>query len=121
METIDRAYQIMLWISTIILSLSAFSCLIRAIMGPRLTDRIVSINVICTKVVILIAILSCIFDKGGMLDIAIVYAMISFLAIVVLSKCYLLPHNANPNPDYNPETPRDYKREEPGQTGEVQK
>ena len=103
METIKNAYQILLWISTIFLSLSVFACLVRAILGPRLTDRIVSINVICTKVIILIAILSCLFDKGSMLDIAIVYAMISFLAIVVLSKCYLLPHYANPNPDYNPE------------------
>jgi len=90
MEIIKQSYQILLWIATIFLSISVFACLIRAIMGPRLTDRIVAINVICTKVVILIAILSAIFDNGGLLDIAIVYAMISFLAVVALSKCYLI-------------------------------
>ena len=90
MDIIKQGYQILLWISTIFLSITVFACLIRAIMGPRLTDRIVAINVICTKVVILIAILSALFDKGSMLDIAIVYAMISFLAVVALSKCYLI-------------------------------
>ncbi|MCL2093426.1 MAG: monovalent cation/H+ antiporter complex subunit F [Treponema sp.] len=94
-ESWDQAYQILLWVSTIFLSLSICACLIRAILGPRLTDRIVAINVICTKVVILIAIMSRLFDKSSMLDIAIVYAMISFLAMVVLSKCYLQPDHAN--------------------------
>ena len=86
-------YQILLWISTVILSLSICACLIRAILGPRFTDRIVSINVICTKAVIMIAILSSLLEQDSLLDIAIIYAMISFLAVVVLSKCYLLPHH----------------------------
>ena len=105
MEAVENAYRLLLWFSTILLSLSVSVCLVRAIMGPRLTDRIVAINVICTKVVILIALLSCIFDKGSMLDIAIVYAMISFLAVVVLSKCYIMPHHhASPlEPGYKKE------------------
>ena len=90
---LSRAYDIFLWISSIYLSLSICVCLFRAIIGPRLADRIVAINVICTKVVILIALMSRLFDKPSMLDIAIVYAMISFLAMVVLSKCYLLPEH----------------------------
>ena len=104
MEAVEHAYQILLWVSIIVLSLSTFACLVRAIMGPRLTDRIVSINVICTKVIILIAILSRLFDQGIILDIAIVYAMIGFLAVVVLSKCYL-PHQAHASPE-GEEVPR---------------
>ena len=95
METINSAYRIILWISTVFVSLSASACLVRAIIGPRFTDRIVSINVICTKAVIIIAILSCLLEEGTLLDIAIIYAMISFLAVVVLSKCYLIPHQFN--------------------------
>ena len=96
METIDAAYRTLLWISTIVLSLMLCACLVRAILGPRFTDRIVSINVICTKTIIMIAVLSCLLNDSNLLDIAIVYAMIAFLVVVVLSKCYIMPHHANP-------------------------
>ena len=96
METIDAAYRMLLWLSAIFLSLMLCVCLVRAILGPRFTDRIVSINVICTKTIILIAILSCLLRDSNLLDIAIVYAMIAFLVVVVLSKCYIMPHHANP-------------------------
>ena len=96
METIDKAYSILLWISAAFLSVFVGACLVRAIMGPRFTDRIVAINVICTQTIIMIAILSCLFRDSNMLDIAFVYAMIGFLAVVVLSKCYIMPHHANP-------------------------
>ena len=107
MVAIDNAYRILLWSSALVLSLMICACLVRAILGPRFTDRIVSINVICTKVVIMIGILSCLLGDEKLLDIAIVYAMISFLAVVVLSKCYLLPHQPNlTDLDYDPETGR---------------
>ena len=110
MEIIASAYQILLWGSVIFISLLVFSCLVQAIMGPRLTDRIVTINVICTKVVIIITILSCLLDNSTLLDIAIVYAMISFLAVVMLSKCYLLPHHIHPaNPDQGSSSGEDKK------------
>ena len=94
-EIITNAYQILMWLSTVFLCVTVCVCFIRAILGPNITDRIVAINVICTKVVIIIAILACLFGENSLLDIAIVYAMISFLAVVVLSKCYILPHHTN--------------------------
>ena len=96
MEAIDSAYSVLLWISTVLLSLFIGACLLRAILGPRFTDRVVAINVIITQTIIIIAILSCLFQYNNFLDIAIVYAMIGFLAVVVLSKCYIMPHHANP-------------------------
>jgi len=92
MEAIENAYQILMWIGTVFLATCIFACLILAINGPRFTDRIVAVNVICTKVVIIIAILSSINSDSGLIDIAIVYAMICFLAVVVLSKIYYAPH-----------------------------
>ena len=96
METIDNAYSALLWASTVILSVFALICLVRAMIGPRFTDRIVSINVICTHTIILIAVLSSLLKESSLLDVATVYAMIGFLAVVVLSKCYIMPHHANP-------------------------
>ena len=96
METIDNAYSVLLWISAVFLSVLICACLVRAILGPRFTDRIVSINVICSQTIIMIAVLSCLFRDRNLLDIAVVYAMIGFLAVVVLSKCYVTPYDANP-------------------------
>jgi len=96
METIDAAYQVLLWISAIFLSLLLCASLVRAILGPRFTDRIIAINLICTKTIILIAVLSYLLSDSGLLDIAVVYSMIAFLVVVVLSKCYIMPHHTNP-------------------------
>ena len=107
MESVYYAYRVLLWLSAGFLATSICACLARAVLGPSITDRIVSINVICTKAVILIAVFSCLFEDKNLLDVAIVYAMISFLAVVVLSKCYILPHHINPaDLDYDPETGR---------------
>ena len=96
METIERAYQILLWIGAACLSVFVCACMVRAVLGPRFTDRIVAINVIITQTIIMIAILSTLFRDSNLLDIAIVYAMVGFLAVVVLSKCYIMPHHTNP-------------------------
>jgi len=95
METIDAAYRALLWVSAIILSLLLCASLVRAILGPRFTDRIVAINLICTKTIIMIAVLSYLRNDNSLLDIAIVYAMISFLVMVVLSKCYITSQEAS--------------------------
>ena len=96
MDTIDAAYRALLWVSTIFLSLLLFACIIRAILGPRITDRIVAINLICAKAIIMIAVLSFLRSDDSLLDIAIVYSMISFLVVVVLSKCYTSLHQFDP-------------------------
>ena len=96
MEAIDTAYSILLLTSAVFLAIFTGICLVRAILGPRFTDRVVAINVIVTQTIIMIAILSCLFSDKNLLDIAIVYAMIGFLAVVVLSKCYIMNHHRNP-------------------------
>jgi len=94
-NTFTVAYRVLMWVSIAFLSTTVIVCFIRAILGPSIADRIVALNVICTKVVIIIALLASLFGENSLLDIAIVYAMISFLAVVVLSKCYLPPDNIN--------------------------
>ena len=63
-------------------------CLIRAVIGPRIADRLVAVNMITTMVTVIIAILAVLKDQGYLVDICLTYAMISFLAVVVLSRIY---------------------------------
>ena len=64
-------------------------CLIRAIIGPRIADRIVSVNMMGTIVMVMIAILALMQEEGYLVDICLIYAMISFLAVIVLTKVYM--------------------------------
>ena len=90
MITFENLNLVLLWSTAISVALMVCVCFVRAVLGPRSTDRIISINVICTKVIILIAVLAYLLGEESLLDVAIVYAMINFLAVVVLYKCYPL-------------------------------
>ena len=72
----------------IILAVMLVLCLIRAVIGPRIADRLVSVNMMGTMIMCIIVILGVIMDEGYLADIALIYAMISFLAVVVLTKVY---------------------------------
>lgn len=87
--TLPDAYHLLYSFVLITLSTLTFLCLIRAIRGPQITDRIVSINMICTLTSAMILVLAMMLDEGGLVDVALVYAMIGFLAVVVLCKVYM--------------------------------
>ena len=79
------------WIFHIILVILAVMlvlCLIRAVIGPRVADRLVAVNMMGTMIMCIIVILGVIMDESYLADIALIYAMISFLAVVVLTKIY---------------------------------
>lgn len=74
--------------AVIILSILLLLCLLRAIIGPQIADRIVSVNMMGTIVMVIIAILAVLLNEGYLADISLIYAMISFLAVVLLTKIY---------------------------------
>jgi multicomponent Na+:H+ antiporter subunit F len=66
--------------------------LIRAIIGPRVTDRILSINMICTMVIACTCILAYFLNETYLFDVALLYALISFITVLILSATYI-PEN----------------------------
>lgn len=77
------------WVCMFFMAILLLSCLIRAIRGPRLTDRIISANMIGTMTIISIALLSVLLQETYLLDVCLIYAMVSFLGVVVLTKVYM--------------------------------
>ncbi len=73
----------------ILLSFMLLACLIRAVKGPRIADRLMAVNMMGTMVMVMIAVLALMLKQGYLVDICLIYAMISFLAVVVLSKVYI--------------------------------
>ena len=108
---IANAYQILYTIALIILAIGCLMAMIRAIKGPRIADRVVAVNMIGTMTMLAIAVLSMALPhQSYLLDVCLIYVMISFLAVVVLSKIYITVHmdkqekaqNANPMVSYAP-------------------
>lgn len=87
--SIEGAYHILFIVLLVILALFVFSCLIRAVIGPRMADRIVAVNMMGTMVIVAIAILAVMLQEGYLVDICLIYAMISFLAVIILTKIYM--------------------------------
>lgn len=71
-----------------VLAIMLLLCLIRAVIGPRIADRLVAVNMMGTMVMVSIALLAVVKDQGYLVDICLIYAMISFLAVVVLTRIY---------------------------------
>lgn len=73
-------------VTCIVLALMTFLCLYRAYVGPTAADRVVAINVIGTKTVVMISLVSYIYSSQFFLDVALAYAMISFITTIGIGK-----------------------------------
>ena len=62
--------------------------LTRAILGPTIYDRILAVNMFGTKTVLLIAVYGFLTGRPDFLDIALVYALINFVAIIAVLKFF---------------------------------
>ena len=85
---LEQAYQMLFSGALNFLAVMLILCLVRAIKGPRVADRIIAVNMMGTMVMVIIGILAVKMQEGYLVDICLIYAMISFLAVIVLTKVY---------------------------------
>ena len=62
--------------------------LVRALRGPSLFDRILAVNMFGTSTVLGIAVLGFVTERPAFLDIALVYALISFITTIATLKYF---------------------------------
>lgn len=86
--SIEDAYRYFNIAVLIMLAVFILLVFVRVIKGPRLADRIVGINSVGTLVICTVCLLAGELKEDYLLDVAILYALISFLAVVVLTKIY---------------------------------
>jgi multicomponent Na+:H+ antiporter subunit F len=60
--------------------------LIRALKGPSIYDRILAVNVFGTKTVLVVALITYVTGHADLIDVALVYALINFIAVVAVMK-----------------------------------
>ena len=86
---VEQAYFILYMTVLCTLAILVTVMLIRAIKGPRISDRVLSVNMIGTMVICCIAILSVMLKESYLADVALIYAMISFVSVLILISVYL--------------------------------
>ena len=87
-ETLHSVTDVFMTVVLIILAILSVLCLIRSILGPKVADRLVAVNMLGTMVMVIIGTLAVKMNEGFLADICIIYAMISFLAVIVGTKVY---------------------------------
>ena len=85
----EQVKDALLVFGAVVLALLMLATLVRAVLGPRFTDRIIAVNVINTLVVAEIVLLSVWMKEDFRVDVALLYTLLSFLTVVVISRLVL--------------------------------
>ncbi len=90
--------------SAIILVILMIILVYRIIMGPTVIDRILAVNVIGTKSIVLLVMMGIIFKRSDMfVDIAIGYGLLNFIASLAAAKYFRKHINLNVSDEKKPE------------------
>ncbi len=81
----ENAYRILYLCVLFGLGIGILFSLIRAIRGPRMADRVMGINMIGTLSLLSIAVIALTLKESWLLDVSLIYGLISFLAVAVLA------------------------------------
>jgi multicomponent Na+:H+ antiporter subunit F len=79
---LDFSYSL----GAVLVMLMIFLSLIRALAGPTAPDRVAAINIIGTKTLVIITLIARIYGQEYFLDIAMVYALMSFITTIGIAK-----------------------------------
>ena len=89
LKMIEQAYFYLYVAVCIGLSIAALIAIIRSITTKTITGRFIGINIVTTVVLMAILVLTLLLNEGYLLDVALVYALLSCVALIVLSKIYV--------------------------------
>lgn len=73
--------------------------MIRVLLGPTVYDRILAVNALGTKTVLIISVFGFLTERPDFLDIALVYALINFIGTIAILKFFEYGEAGFSNPD----------------------
>jgi multicomponent Na+:H+ antiporter subunit F len=65
---------------------NAVICLYRAIKGPTIQDRLLTLGIVGSSMVAILVLLSAILESSLYLDVAMLLVLLSFIVMIVLSR-----------------------------------
>lgn len=78
----------LLSVAALALFVSIVLLLIRLFAGPTLYDRTLAVNSVGTKIVVLLALVGFLMGRPDFLDVALLYALINFVATIAILKFF---------------------------------
>ena len=76
--------------------------LYRAVFGPTVLDRLIGVNAIGSKTVVLLILIGLVYERVDMfVDIAMAYAMLNFIAVLAASRYFQKRKGLYDEPPYN--------------------
>jgi multicomponent Na+:H+ antiporter subunit F len=72
---------------------------LRTLLGPTVFDRILAINMLGTKIILLVAVLGFLLGRPDFLDLALIYVFLNFIGIIAVLKYVKFKNLATFNPD----------------------
>jgi multicomponent Na+:H+ antiporter subunit F len=70
----------------VVVGLAIFLCLLRVLKGPTAPDRAVALDTMATITTALLVLLGFIFERYVYLDVALVYAVLTFIGSVAIAR-----------------------------------
>ncbi len=70
----------------IVITILIVAVIIRVIKGETVWDRLMGINMISSKINIIIVLLALYYENGFLLDIAIAYGILGFIGIILMAR-----------------------------------
>ena len=89
--SVQDAYQLLYIIVLLMLGALIAVMLIRSVTTKGVMERILCVNMLSTMVICMIAILSRMLNEPYLVDVAVIYAMISFVTVLMLSLTHIPP------------------------------
>jgi len=89
MELINQCYEYLFWGVLSALALCVVAALIYILRCSLSVDRIIGINLISTIVVIIICLLAHVLEEDYLADVAVVYVVMAFIAVMMLCRIYI--------------------------------
>lgn len=78
----------MIGVAALALVIAIGLMMIRALHGPTLYDRVLAVNSLGTKIVLLLGVMGFLLGRPDFLDISVLYALINFVATIAILKFF---------------------------------
>ncbi|CAB49643.1 cation:proton antiporter [Pyrococcus abyssi] len=72
--------------ATLLIGIAGLIVLLRLILGPTTSDRVVALDTLNTLVVAAMLLLGAYYERAIYIDIAIVYALLSYIGTLIIAK-----------------------------------
>ena len=86
---LEQAYSILFTATLVLIGIAALCAVIRSITGKTMINRFIGTNILTTITLIGICILAVFFKESYLPDVAIVFALLGCIAVMLLCKIYI--------------------------------